>query len=72
MMFVAPAAWNPQQQDIPAAWVDHENRPITFQVEFRHGTAEVDDELGKYLTDPKVGMAKRHRLVIPTDFGASV
>ena len=71
VMYVAPAAWNPSQQDIQHDWVDHENKPQTFTIEFRHGTADVEDSLGKYLTDPAVGMAKKSRLVIPTDFSGT-
>jgi hypothetical protein len=46
-MMATPAA--DIQGEVPASWVDTLNRPKEFQLQFVHGRAEVDDELGKYL-----------------------
>lgn len=65
MMFVTPAA-DPRIAGKDAAessWVDAANKPITHQVLFRHGRAEVDDALGRYMV--KHGLASRTQLFTP-------
>lgn len=62
VVYIAPAA-DLRGQEVPTAWVDHDNKPIQIEVLFQHGTAEVDDEVGKYLI--KSGQAQKSRLVMP-------
>jgi len=47
--------------DKPSSWVDAENKPRTFQVMFEGGKAEVDEELGRYMTAH--GLASRSPLL---------
>lgn len=48
-------------QDKPSSWVDGENKPVTFEVKFEMGKAEVDEELGRYMTAH--GLASRSPLL---------
>jgi hypothetical protein len=47
--------------EIPAAWTYADGRPKQFEIDFAHGVAEVNDELGRYMVDR--GIAKRHRML---------
>lgn len=69
-MYVAPAAYNPNQEAVPSHWVDFENKPVTFEVSFEYGAGEVEDALGKYMIE--IGMAKPSRLIIPGYWGSAV
>lgn len=64
VMFVCPAG-DPRVKpgDADSSWVDAQNHPITQQVVFRHGKAEVDDVLGRYMI--KHGLASRSQLFTP-------
>lgn len=66
-MFVCPAGDKDffRNQEVPSEWVDDDNKPITFEVEFRKGRAEVDDKLGKYMTDR--GLARKTKFIRPED-----
>lgn len=66
-MYVCPAGHHPNRADLPVEWVDNDNKPVTFQVEFTYGTAEVDDALGKYMLAER--MVERSRLIVPGYFG---
>ena len=48
VMFITPAA-HLEGQEVPATWVNRKNEPISFQIEFVHGRAEVDPDMGRYL-----------------------
>ena len=51
--------------EVPVDWVDDENNPRQFTIEFTRGKAEVDDKIGKYLIDR--GLAKKTKLIIPDE-----
>lgn len=55
-MMVCPAG-HLTNTEMPLGWVDQMNRPKEFQIVFTHGRAEVDDEMGRYLT--KNGLAEK-------------
>lgn len=63
MMSVAPAADLGRNQEAQSDWVDRENNPVQFNIEFTYGEAEVDDSIGKYLIDK--GYCLRTRLILP-------
>lgn len=62
MMCIAPAA-DVVNQEVPLHWVDRDNRPVQFNIEFKHGVAEVEDGLGAYLIEK--GYAKKTPLIMP-------
>ncbi len=64
-MHICPAGDPRMKGEMPAEWVDDKNNPLTFQVEFRRGKAEVDDKIGKYLIDN--GLARKTKLILPED-----
>ena len=64
-MFVCPAGDTFVKGEKPSDWVDDENKPITFQVEFRRGKAEVDDKVGKYMVER--GLARKSKIILPQD-----
>lgn len=49
-LYVQPAIDHPENSQ----WVDKENNPLMFQIFFKHGVAEVEDNLGQYLIDKKL------------------
>ena len=51
--------------EVPTEWVDDKNEPLTFQVEFVRGKAEVDENIGRYLIDQ--GLAKKTKLILPDE-----
>lgn len=65
-MYVCPAGDKDfVKGEVPSDWVDDENKPKTFQVEFKRGKAEVDDNLGDYMI--KRGLARKTKLILPED-----
>lgn len=62
MMHVAPAA--DVKGEVPAEWVNGDNEPLNFAVEFKFGVAEVADDLGKYLVSR--GLARKSKLILET------
>ena len=68
IMCVAPAA-TAQNQEVPAHWVDDKNNPVQFNIEFVHGSAEVEDSIARYLLEQ--GLVKRTALIIPPSFVGS-
>lgn len=64
VMFVTPAGdTRVRAGEADSSWVDAQNHPITQQVVFKHGKAEVDDVLGRYMID--TGLASRTQLFTP-------
>lgn len=64
VMFATPAADPGRSKgEVPELWVDNEGKPVSFVIEFKHGEAEVEPTLGKYLVER--GMAHKTRLVLP-------
>ncbi|WP_024516836.1 hypothetical protein [Bradyrhizobium sp. Tv2a-2] len=61
-LYICPAA--DTTGEVPAEWVDDNNSPLQFTIEFRHGAAEVPDPIGKYLIAR--GYAKKTKLILPT------
>ena len=64
-LHVSPAGDPRVKGEVPVDWVDGKNNPLTFQVEFRKGKAEVDDALGKYLIE--YCGARKTKLILPED-----
>ncbi|MCE9565839.1 MAG: hypothetical protein K8U57_27760 [Planctomycetes bacterium] len=64
-MHISPAADPRMKGEMPSEWVDDKNNPLTFQIEFVRGKAEVDDKLGKYMTE--MGLARKTKLILPED-----
>jgi hypothetical protein len=64
-MHISPAADPRMKGEMPTEWVDGDNSPLTFQVEFVRGKAEVDDKIGKYMTD--MGLAKKSKIILPDE-----
>ena len=44
-------------------WFDEKNQPLQFHVEFKHGIADVPENIGRYLV--KHGLASKSRFVLP-------
>lgn len=49
-VFVQPGVDYPETSE----WMDAENKPKLFQIFFRNGVAEVEDNLGHYLIDRQI------------------
>jgi hypothetical protein len=64
-MFVSPAADPRVKGEKPSDWVDDENKPLTFTVEFKRGKAEVDDKVGKYMIE--FDLARKSKIILPQD-----
>jgi hypothetical protein len=64
-MHICPAGDPRIKGEVPSDWVDDKNNPLTFQVEFRRGKGEVDDQIGKYLID--YCGARKTKLILPED-----
>ena len=62
-MYVCPAADKTVGDDIPSEWVDADNKPLSFTVQFVAGRAEVPDSVGKYLVAKR--LAAKTRLILP-------
>lgn len=62
-MSVAPAA-DVRDMEIPQEWLEADGKPRQFNIEFKHGTAEVEDPIGRYLIDK--GYAKKSPLILPS------
>ncbi len=65
-LFVCPAA-DIVGEECPADWLDAQGKPLTIEVEFKFGRAEVPSNLGAYLV--KQGLAGKTRLIIPDPIG---
>ena len=61
-LYVCPAGDMTVGDEIPAEWVDADNNPLTFEIAFRGGCAEVADSVGRYLLAKK--LANKTRLVL--------
>ena len=64
-MHISPAADPRIKGEVPTEWVDDKNAPLTFQVEFVRGKAEVDDNIGNYLIEQ--GLAKKSKIILPDE-----
>jgi hypothetical protein len=64
-MHITPAADPRIKGEVPSGWVNDKNEPLTFQVEFIRGKAEVDDNIGNYLI--KQGLAKKSKIILPDE-----
>ena len=66
-MFVCPAGDKDffRNQEVPSEWVDDDNKPRTFEVEFKKGKAEVDDKIAQYMIQR--GLARKTKLMLPQD-----
>lgn len=60
LLYVAPGA---DVQDPPSDWLHEDGRPITFKVEIKNGSADVDRAMGEYLCTK--GYAQRTPLILP-------
>ena len=58
VLIVAPGAQYPN-----ADWLEADGRPRQFAIEFKGGSAVVDDELGRYLIDH--GYAQASPILLP-------
>jgi hypothetical protein len=64
-MHICPAGDPRVRGECPVDWVDENNKPRTFQVEFRNGKAEVDDQIGRYMIE--MDLARKTKLIRPED-----
>ena len=64
-MHISPAADPRIRGEVPTAWVNDKNEPLTFQVEFVRGKAEVDSDIGNYLIEQ--GLALKSKFALPED-----
>lgn len=69
LMVIAPAG-DVQNQEVPSHWVDENNKPVQFNINFEFGAAEVDDTIGRYLIEK--GLAKRTSLILPRQDGEQI
>jgi hypothetical protein len=61
-IYVSPAG-HLGGQEMPHEWVSATNEPLTFPVVFENGVAEVESNLGEYLTKYKI--ASKTKLIFP-------
>jgi hypothetical protein len=61
-MSVAPAA-TVSNHEVPAHWVDDQNKPVQFNIEFAFGEAEVEDSIARYLLEHE--LVKKSKLLLP-------
>ena len=61
-LFVCPAS-DLRKADCPSDWLTEEGRPMTMEVDFKYGRAEVPSNLGEYLV--RQGFAFKSKLIIP-------
>ena len=54
---VAPAAVDPTAR--VEGWLDAEGTPVTFNIRFIYGVAEVADEMGRFMVDKKLARKSR-------------
>ena len=65
VMYVSPAGdARVAKMNLPEDWLDDEKKPRTFPIQFKHGKADVDDRLGKYLID--TGQAAASSILRPS------
>lgn len=64
VMCIAPAS-TARNEEVPAHWVDDKNNPVQFNVEFKYGVAEVEDDIGRYLI--KNELARRSKMILPRE-----
>ena len=64
-MHITPAADPRIKTEVPSEWVNDKNEPLTFQVEFVRGKAEVDENIGRYLIE--MGLANKTKLILPDE-----
>lgn len=60
MLSVAPAA--DTKGEVPADWVNNDNEPLQFRIQFKFGVAEVDDRMGRYLIER--GICRKTALIL--------
>lgn len=60
---IAPMAHVGQKANCPADWIQENGEPRQFTITFRDGSAEVSDEIGRYLVAHK--LARRTALIVP-------
>lgn len=64
ILTVAPAGHVTKGMDknaMPAEWLDPQNKPRTFDIEFHYGRAAVDEQLGNWLVE--TGQVSRTSIV---------
>lgn len=67
-MYVAPAAdKRVGPNNIPSDWINDDNTPKTFPIDFNYGRASVDEQLGRYLVS--TGQAQPSSIIRSTGLG---
>lgn len=56
-LHICPAADKETGSEVPSEWVNDHNEPLTFNIDFFRGCADVPEHLGAYLI--KRGLAKK-------------
>ena len=64
-LHITPAADPRIKGEVPSAWVDDQNNPLPFQVEFVRGKADVDENIGRYLIEQ--GLAQKSAIIRPDE-----
>lgn len=67
-LHICPAAHIGEKAACPTEWFGEDGEALNFTVTFRHGEAEVDDQIGRYLLAYK--LARKSRLIIPAGIAA--
>lgn len=62
-MYLCPGADPELKGEKPSEWFNDRNEAMSFTVEFRHGKADVQDSIGRYMIER--GLAKKTRLILP-------
>lgn len=62
-LHINPARHIGERAACPTAWFDAEGEPIDITITFVSGSAEVTDEVGRYLI--AYNLARKTRLIIP-------
>jgi len=58
-MYVQPGIEHPET----SAWLSPDKKPIMFEVHFKKGVAEVDDNLGEYLIDKGLAVKSTSKII---------
>ena len=58
---IAPAFTDPSTR--VEGWVDDDGKPVTFNIVFKDGKADVTDELGRFLIDQKRAVARQPAVI---------
>ncbi len=55
-----------KKSEVPVDWVNANNEPLTFRIEFSYGEASAPDSIGKYMIER--GLANKTSLILPRGF----